>query len=53
MADQDVNYDEAAVPAYDLPGPLRFVDGGTVRTAADCPRRRKEIDFADRNLVLC
>lgn len=37
------NYDEAAVPDYELPQILRSVDGGAVETAADWPARRAEI----------
>ncbi|MCY4535691.1 MAG: hypothetical protein OXB91_10025, partial [Bryobacterales bacterium] len=37
------NYDEAAVPAYELPQILRSADGGSVETAADWPARRAEI----------
>jgi hypothetical protein len=38
------NYDEAKVPAYTLPEPLRFVDGSPVRDAGDWTgRRRAEI----------
>jgi hypothetical protein len=37
------NYDEAKVPAYTLPDPLRFEDGSSVATPADWPRRRAEI----------
>jgi hypothetical protein len=37
------NYDEAAVPAYELPEILRRAGGGTVETAADWPARRAEI----------
>jgi hypothetical protein len=39
---REIHYDEAQVPAYVLPQPLRFLDGGTV-SAADWPRRRVEI----------
>jgi arylsulfatase A-like enzyme len=35
------NYDEAKVPAYTLPDPLRFVDGGRVRTAGEWTKRRR------------
>jgi len=38
------NYDEAKVPAYTLPDPLRFEDGAPVRDAADWTvRRRAEV----------
>jgi hypothetical protein len=35
------NYDEAKVPAYALPDPLRFVDGSLVREAGDWTGRRR------------
>jgi hypothetical protein len=35
------NYDEAKVPAYTLPDPLRFVDGAPVRDAGDWTGRRR------------
>jgi hypothetical protein len=35
------NYDEAKVPAYTLPDPLRFADGGLVREAGDWTGRRR------------
>ena len=38
-----VNYDEAAVPPYELPKLMRFADGRPVRTPADWPERRREI----------
>jgi len=37
----DANYDEAKVPAYTLPDPLRFVDGTPVRDARDWTDRRR------------
>ena len=37
-----INYDEEAVPAYDLPDPLLFEDGSP-GDAAGWPRRRREI----------
>jgi hypothetical protein len=37
------NTDEAAVPAYTLPDPLRFASGAPVSTPADWPRRRAEL----------
>ena len=38
------NYEEAMVPAYTLPDPLRFVDGTPVRDARDwTDRRRAEV----------
>jgi len=39
---REIHYDEARVPAYTLPDPLRFADGRPV-AAADWPRRRAEI----------
>lgn len=35
------NYDEAKVPAYVLPDPLRFLDGAPVRDAQDWRQRRR------------
>jgi hypothetical protein len=35
------NYDEAKVPAYTLPDPLRFTDGGGVRDARDWREKRR------------
>ncbi len=40
---QEVNYDEAAIPPYDLPELLRFADGAAVRSATNWPLRREEI----------
>ena len=37
------NYDEAAVPSYELPQILLRTDGGAVKTAADWRARRAEI----------
>lgn len=37
------NYDEAKVPAYKLPDPLRFENGSAVATPAEWPHRRAEI----------
>ena len=37
-----INYDEAAIPPYDIPELLRFADGRPV-TAADWPKRRREM----------
>ncbi len=37
------NYDESAIPPYELPELLRFADGRPVREAADWPERRREI----------
>jgi hypothetical protein len=37
------NYDESAVPAYQLPDPLVFADGARVTKPADWPKRRAEI----------
>ncbi|MBR4613625.1 MAG: hypothetical protein IKO40_13025, partial [Kiritimatiellae bacterium] len=38
-----VNYDETAVPPYELPELMRFADGRPVRSPADWPERRREI----------
>ncbi len=38
-----VNYDEAAVPPYEIPELMRFANGHTIRDAADWPARRREI----------
>lgn len=40
-AEPAVNYDEAQVPAYELPDPLRFSDGTAVATASDWTERRR------------
>ncbi|MBP5542472.1 MAG: hypothetical protein ILM98_00230 [Kiritimatiellae bacterium] len=40
---QDVNYDETAVPPYELPELMRFADGRPVRSPDDWPERRREI----------
>lgn len=40
---QEANYDEARVPPYTLPDPLRFENGSPVRSPRDWPRRRAEI----------
>ena len=37
------NYDENAVPPYELPELMRFADGRPVRTAAEWPARRREM----------
>ena len=37
------NYDEAKVPSYTLPDPLRFNNGEIVEEADDWPKRRQEI----------
>ena len=37
----DANYDEAKVPAYTLPDPLRFEDGSLVRDASDWTAKRR------------
>lgn len=37
------NYDEQAVPKYELPNPLLFSDGSKVETSADWQKRRAEI----------
>ncbi len=39
----DVIYDEAKVPAYTLPDPLRFEDGTPVKTPGDWRKRRAEL----------
>lgn len=36
-----ISYDEAKVPAYQLPDPLRFTDGSPVKTARDWTRKRR------------
>ncbi len=40
---QDVIYDEAEVPPYTLPDPLRFEDGKPVTSPADWEKRRAEL----------
>ena len=40
---QQVNYDEAKVPAYTLPDPLKMEAGKPVENAAAWPERRAEI----------
>lgn len=42
-APSEANYDEARVPAYTLPDPLKFEKGTPVKSAADWPERRAEI----------
>lgn len=42
-ADEPVIYDEAKVPSYTLPDPLRFENGEPVKTSADWPKRRAEL----------
>ena len=37
------NYDEAKVPKYTLPDPLKFENGTPVKGSADWPKRRAEI----------
>ena len=37
----DANYDEAKVPAYTLPDPLRFADGSLVRDASGWTAKRR------------
>ena len=37
----DANYDEAKVPAYTLPDPLRLADGSPVRGASDWTAKRR------------
>ena len=39
----EANYDEAKVPRYTLPDPLRFSDGAAVRSEEDWQKRRSEI----------
>jgi hypothetical protein len=42
-AEEEVLYDEAKVPAYTLPDPLRFEDGSPVKAPEDWPKRRTEL----------
>lgn len=42
-AEEEVIYDEAKVPAYTLPDPLRFEDGSPVKAPEDWPKRRTEL----------
>ena len=42
-AEEPVIYDEAKVPAYTLPDPLRFENGDAVKTPADWSKRRAEL----------
>jgi len=42
-AEEAVIYDEAMVPAYTLPDPLRFENGEPVKTPADWKKRRAEL----------
>ena len=42
-AQLDGNNDEAKVPAYTLPDPLRFADGTPVRSPRDWQRRRAKL----------
>ena len=42
-AAKPVNYNEAAVPPYELPELMRFADGRPVLSASDWPERRREI----------
>lgn len=42
-ADEEVIYDEAKVPSYTLPDPLRFENGEAVKTPEDWKRRRAEL----------
>jgi hypothetical protein len=42
-AEEAVIYDEAKVPAYTLPDPLRFEDGSPVKTPEDWAKRRTEL----------
>ena len=42
-AQKEANYDEALVPEYTLPDPLRFEDGSAVKTPEDWSRRRAEL----------
>ncbi|HLN54947.1 MAG TPA: hypothetical protein VK207_03080 [Bacteroidales bacterium] len=39
----EANYDESKVPAYTLPDPLIFKDGGKVQNSKDWEKRRAEI----------
>ena len=40
---REIQYDEAKVPPYALPDPLRWADGSRVNGTEDWPRRRSEI----------
>lgn len=42
-ASDEVIYDEAKVPSYTLPDPLRFEDGSAVKTSEDWTKRRAEL----------
>jgi hypothetical protein len=42
-AEEPVIYDEAKVPVYTLPDPLRFENGDAVKTPADWSKRRAEL----------
>lgn len=42
-AEEAVIYDEAKVPAYTLPDPLRFEDGSPVKSPEDWAKRRTEL----------
>lgn len=43
LAEDEVNYDEAKVPTFTLPDPLRFEDGSPVKDADDWGKRREEL----------
>lgn len=40
---EEANYDESAVPEFELPDPLVFEDGTRVKSARDWPARRAEL----------
>jgi hypothetical protein len=40
---QEANYDETAIPPYELPELMCFADGRSVRSVSEWPERRREI----------